>query len=115
MRKKANRRSPCPIACSLDVIGDKWTLLVIRDLYFGRSRFKELIASPEAPPTNILTDRLSKLLDAGMIRQVAASDGTKHRAYELTQKGIELLPVLETMRDWGLKWIPKTKVQLTRY
>jgi DNA-binding HxlR family transcriptional regulator len=114
MSKKVKKRSPCPIACSLDVIGDKWTLLVIRDLYFGRSRFKELSTSPEAPPTNILTERLTRLLDAGMIRQVAASDGTKHRAYELTQKGVELLPVLETMRDWGLKWIPNTKALVTR-
>lgn len=110
MRTTIKTRSPCPIACSLDVLGDKWTLLVIRDLYFGRTRFKDLSASPESPPTNILSERLSRLLEAGIIKQVAASDGTKHRAYELTQKGLELLPVLEKMRDWGLKWIPKTKV-----
>jgi DNA-binding HxlR family transcriptional regulator len=49
-----------------------------------------------------------------MIRQIAASDGTKHRAYALTQKGIELMPVLQTMKDWGLKWIPNTKALVTR-
>jgi DNA-binding HxlR family transcriptional regulator len=114
MGKKLEKRSPCPIACSLDVIGDKWTLLVIRDLYFGKTRFKELSASPEAPPTNILSERLTRLQDAGMIRQIAASDGTKHRAYALTQKGIELMPVLQTMKDWGLKWIPNTKALVTR-
>lgn len=109
MSAKSKRRSPCPIACSLDLIGDKWTLLIVRDLYFGRSRFKELCSSPETPPTNILTERLNRLLDAGMVKQVAASDGTRHKAYELTDKGLSLMPVLEQLRDWGLKWLPNTR------
>jgi len=56
----STRRSPCPVACSLDLIGDKWTLLVIRDLLFGRSRFKDFAASPEGIPTNILSERLGR-------------------------------------------------------
>jgi DNA-binding HxlR family transcriptional regulator len=112
MSQKEKKRSCCPIACGLDLFGDRWTLLVIRDLYFGRCRFKELSSSPEAPPTNILAERLNRLLKAGIVRQVAANDGTKHRAYELTSKGMELLPLLEHMRDWGLKWIPHTKAMI---
>ena len=114
MKAKTSRRSPCPIACSLDLLGDKWTLLVIRDLYFGASRFKELSASPESPPTNILTERLNRLLSAKIIRQVPADDGTKHRAYELTPQGLELAPILAKVRDWGLKWIPDTEVLIGR-
>jgi len=112
--EKKKRRSPCPLACSLDLIGDKWTLLIIRDLHLGRSRFKELASSPESPPTNILTERLKRLSSSGMIRQVPSSDGTKHRAYELTEKGQELLPVLRELRDWGLKWIADTEAFLCK-
>jgi DNA-binding HxlR family transcriptional regulator len=111
--KKEGRRSPCPIACSLDIIGDRWTLLVIRDLILGRSRFKEMIASPEEPPTNILTDRLNRLVAGEIVERTAASDGTKHLAYALTAKGRALKPVLQSMRDWGLDWIEGTEAKMT--
>jgi DNA-binding HxlR family transcriptional regulator len=101
---KDERRSPCPIACGLDIFGDRWTLLVVRDLFFGRSRFKEMATSPEEPPTNILSERLQRLLDHGIVEQVAASDGTLHRGYQLTKKGQALRPILESIRDWGLRW-----------
>ncbi len=104
------RRSPCPVSCSLDIFGDRWTLLVVRDLMLGRSRFKEFVESPEGIPTNILTDRLERLLRVGIIRQIPASDGTKRLAYELTEKGDALRPVLKTMRDWGLAWEKGTAV-----
>src|SRR5438477_2426160 len=98
----APMRSPCPVAFSLDIFGDRWTLLVIRDLFFGRTRFKEFAASPEGIPTNILTDRLERLLARGIIEQIPAEDGTKRMAYRLTKKGKALGPVLRAMRDWGL-------------
>ncbi|HEV2692152.1 MAG TPA: helix-turn-helix domain-containing protein [Verrucomicrobiae bacterium] len=98
------RRSACPVACSLDIFGDRWTLLVIRDLFLGRSRFKEFTASPEGIPTNILTDRLERLLTHGTIEQIPAADGTKRLAYRLTEKGKALGPMLKAMRDWGLAW-----------
>jgi DNA-binding HxlR family transcriptional regulator len=101
---KSERRSPCPISCGLDIFGDRWTLLVVRDLFFGRSRFKEMATSPEEPPTNILSERLQRLLDHGIVEQVAASDGTLHRGYQLTKKGQALRPILESIRDWGLRW-----------
>ncbi|WP_395749096.1 winged helix-turn-helix transcriptional regulator [Prosthecobacter sp.] len=106
------RRSPCPVACALDLFGDRWTLLVIRDLMLGRSRFKDFSASPEGIPTNILSDRLERLLESGIVRQIPAADGGKRMAYELTQKGEALRPILKSMRDWGLTWEPGTKVLL---
>jgi DNA-binding HxlR family transcriptional regulator len=104
------RRSPCPVACSLDLMGDRWTLLVVRDLMMGAERFKEITASPEGIPTNILSDRLGRLLESGVVVQVAAADGSRHPAYRLTEKGRELIPILGAMRDWGLKWEPGTRV-----
>lgn len=104
----SSRRSPCPVSCALDLLGDRWTLLVIRDLILGRNRFKDFISSPEGIPTNILSDRLERLLAAGIIRQVPAADGGKRMAYELTEKGLALRPVLKSLRDWGLTWEPGT-------
>lgn len=106
------RRSPCPVACSLDILGDRWTLLVIRDLVLGRSRFKEFVASPEGIPTNILSDRLTRLLRHGIVEQIPAADGSKRLAYQLTEKGRALLPLLEALRDWGLAWEEGTQVLL---
>ena len=108
VRSAPSRRSPCPVACSLDIFGDRWSLLLIRDLVLGRSRFKDFAASPETIPTNILSDRLERLLDHKIIAHAPAADGTKHRAYCLTEKGRALIPILKAMRDWGLKWEPNT-------
>ena len=106
----APRRSNCAVACSLDIFGDRWTLLIIRDLFYGRSRFKDFTASPEGIPTNILTDRLDRLQVHGIIEQIPAEDGTKHLAYRLTEKGRALGPILRSIRDWGLAWEKSTRV-----
>ncbi len=106
----SKRRSPCPVACLLDIVGDRWTLLVVRDLMLGRSRFKEFAASPESVPTNILSDRLRRLLEHGIVRQLPAAEGAKHLAYQLTPKGEALRPVLKSMRQWGLEWEQGTQV-----
>ena len=106
------RRSPCPVACALDILGDRWTLLVVRDLVLGRSRFRDFAGSPEGIPTNILSDRLGRLLGSSVVRRIPAADGTKRLAYELTAKGRALLPILRSIRDWGLKWEPGTRVGL---
>ena len=106
------RRSPCPVACLLDLMGDRWTLLVVRDLMFGRSRFKDFTASPERIPTNILSDRLARLLRHRIVDQIPAEDGTKRLAYRLTAKGAALRPVLEAMRDWGLAHAPGSRAAL---
>jgi DNA-binding HxlR family transcriptional regulator len=104
------RRSPCPIACSLDILGDRWSLLVVRDLILGRNRFRDFAASPEGIPTNILSDRLERLLHHRIIEQIPARDGTKRLAYRLTEKGEALRPVLKAVRDWGLAWEKSTRV-----
>jgi len=112
MKSPAGRRSPCPVACSLDILGDRWTLLVVRDLFLGRTRFKEFAASPEGIPTNILSDRLKRLQECGVIEQAAAEDGGKHRGYRLTAKGQGLRTVLAALRDWGLAWEPTSRVMM---
>jgi DNA-binding HxlR family transcriptional regulator len=91
-------------------LGDRWTLLVIRDLLLGRSRFKDFLASPEGIPTNILTERLKRLLGHGVIEQMPAADGSRRLAYRLTRKGDALRPILRGLRDWGLEWEDGTKV-----
>jgi DNA-binding HxlR family transcriptional regulator len=105
-------RSPCPVACVLDICGDRWTLLIVRDLMFGRSRFKDFSASPEGIPTNILSDRLARLLRHGLAEQVPAEDGSMRLGYRLTEKGRSLGPILKAMRDWGLNWEPATKAMM---
>jgi DNA-binding HxlR family transcriptional regulator len=107
------RRSPCPVSCSLDIFGDRWTLLVVRDLVLGRHRFKEFSASPEGIPTNILAERLERLRAHEIIEITEAADGSRHPAYQLTTKGRALEPVLKAVRDWGLKWERGTQARLT--
>ena len=108
-KNAASRRSSCAVACSLDIFGDRWSLLIVRDLFFGRTRFKDFSGSPEGIPTNILTDRLERLLAHRVIEQIPAEDGTKRLAYRLTEKGKALRPVLEAIRDWGLAWDKSTR------
>ena len=87
-------RSPCPIANALDLLGDKWTLLVIRDLlFFGRRRFNELQSSPEGIPTNILSDRLRRLEEHGVLVKVPYQTRPPRHEYHLTPKGADLLPI----------------------
>ncbi len=93
-------------------MGDRWTLLVVRDLLLGRTRFKDFASSPEGIPTNILSDRLDRLLRHGVVAQIPAADGTKRLAYQLTPKGQALGPVLIAIRDWGLKWEKGTQALL---
>jgi len=109
--EQASRRSPCPVACALDLFGDRWTLLVIRDLFLGRTRFKDFTASPEGIPTNILSDRLERLSEGGLISRVPL-EGGKRFAYELTEKGKALKPVLLAMKEWGLRWEEGTRADL---
>jgi len=107
------RRSVCPVACSLDLLGDRWTLLVVRDLWLGRSRFRDFTASPERIPTNILSERLERLIAHGVVEKVPAADGSKRLGYRLTEKGKALGPILAALRDWGLTWQPGTRALLT--
>lgn len=87
-------------------------MLVIRDLLLGRTRFRDFLASPEGIPTNILSERLERLVDAGLVERILAEDGSGRPAYRLTSKGSALGPVLRSLRDWGLAWIDGTRASL---
>jgi DNA-binding HxlR family transcriptional regulator len=106
------RRSACPIACALDVLGDKWTLLVVRDLMGGKSYFKEFLASPEKIATNILAERLARLAANGFVERYPASDIAGRDAYRLTEKGRSLRGLMDQIKTWGLKHIDGTRARL---
>lgn len=94
-----HKRSPCPIACTLDILGDKWTLLLIRDMLFGRSHFNEFCRSPEKIATNILADRLEKLLAHGLAEKYTSDEIPVRDAYRLTAIGRSLKSVLEVAKN----------------
>ncbi|HPG06414.1 MAG TPA: helix-turn-helix domain-containing protein [Saprospiraceae bacterium] len=98
-------RSDCPISCSLDVFGDRWSLLIIRDIMLrGKLSYGEFLGSEEKISTNILANRLSVLEAEGIItKQVAPTNKSKY-LYHLTRKGIDLLPIIIEIMDWGAKY-----------
>lgn len=101
------KRSPCPIANTLDLVGDKWTLLIARDLlFFGKRRYRELAASPEGIPSNILADRLRRMEAEGLIEKAPYQGHPVRYAYALTPKGADLRPVLVALIEWGNRHIP---------
>jgi DNA-binding HxlR family transcriptional regulator len=103
-------RSPCAVACSLDLVGDKWSLLVVRDLLRGSVTYGDLQKSPEGIPTNILADRLKRLEEAHLISKSAYQEHPVRYAYKLTEKGRDLGDVLLAFVRWGKKYIPGTQV-----
>lgn len=103
-------RSACAVANSLDLVGDKWSLLVVRDLLHGKHTYGELAASPEGIPTNILADRLKRLESAGIIVKTPYQERPIRYSYALTQKGKDLGAVLLAFVRWGKHHIPGTVV-----
>jgi len=101
-------RSRCPVACTLDLLGDKWTLLLVRDLLLGKSTYSEFQQSPEGIPSNILAERLKRLLARGVAEKVLYQQRPKRYRYRLTRKGRDLYPVLSAMIDWGNRHVPGT-------
>jgi DNA-binding HxlR family transcriptional regulator len=99
----ASRRSLCPVSCTLDLLGDRWTLLVVRDLVRGKHRYSEFVESPEGIPSNILADRLQRLRRRGIVRARRYSSHPPRVEYHLTPKGEDLRPILRAMVDWGVK------------
>lgn len=104
------KRSCCPITNALDILGDKWTLLVIRDLVLGKRRYQEFMSSPEQIASNILADRLKQLGASGLVTRRAYQQKPTRYEYVLTKKGKGLGPVLETLIVWGQKHFPGTIV-----
>jgi DNA-binding HxlR family transcriptional regulator len=101
-------RSICAIANSLDIVGDKWSLLVVRDLLHGKRTYGELAQSPEGIPTNILADRLKRLESAGIVTSTPYQERPVRLAYTLTPKGGALGDVLLAFVRWGKQYIPGT-------
>lgn len=103
-------RSPCAVASTLDLVGDKWSLLVVRDMLHGKNTYSQLLASPEGIPTNILADRLKRLEEAGIIVRAAYQSHPVRYAYSLSKKGEALGGILLAMVGWGKRYIPGTRV-----
>ena len=101
-------RSACAVANSLDIVGDKWSLLVVRDLLHGKRTYGELVNSPERIPTNILADRLKRLESAGIITRTPYQQRPMRYAYTLAPKGSALGEVLLAFVRWGKQHIPGT-------
>jgi DNA-binding HxlR family transcriptional regulator len=108
-KRAMRRRSACPVANTLDIVGDKWSLLIVRDMRHGKRTYGELADSPEGIPTNILADRLRRLEDAGIVVRSAYQDHPPRYAYTLTDKGNELGELLQALVRWGKKHIPGTR------
>jgi DNA-binding HxlR family transcriptional regulator len=101
-KPRLRRRSGCPVSISLEIFGDRWSLLIIRDLMVrGFRTFKEFEGSSEGIATNILSDRLRKMKAAGIICEEAEKEDKRRVNYRLTEKGIDLAPVLLDLLIWG--------------
>ena len=100
-------RSGCPVSLGLDVFGDKWTLLIVRDLTFnGKRHFGELLMSDERISTSILANRLKMLTNEGILTRTDNPNHKQKRVYSLTEKGIDLLPILMQVCIWSYKYKP---------
>lgn len=103
----AQHRSGCPVSMSLDLFGDKWSLLIVRDLMVrGYRTFREFQRSGEGIATNILTDRLKKLEEGGILFHERVEDDGRSTHYRLTEKGISLAPVMLELLLWGARHEP---------
>ncbi|WP_300604211.1 helix-turn-helix domain-containing protein [Niabella sp.] len=101
----SKQRSDCPISCSLDIFGDKWSLLIIRDVMLrGKCSYSEFLKSEEKIATNILTSRLALLEEAQILSKEVAPENRSKFIYHLTQKGADLLPIIIELMDWGARY-----------
>lgn len=103
-------RSYCPISLSLEVFGDTWTLLVLRDMMFaGKRHFRELLQSDEHISSNILADRLARLVAHGLLTRADDPTHKQKAIYSLTEKAIALLPVIVQIGAWSSRWVPDAR------
>jgi DNA-binding HxlR family transcriptional regulator len=106
---KRLKRSDCPLSCTLDLIGDKWSLLIVRDLLFGSSRYGELLNSGEGIPTNILSQRLKHLEQAGIVERQDSTQPRSRYDYRLSEAGLKLAPAVRALAEWGRSEIAGTR------
>jgi DNA-binding HxlR family transcriptional regulator len=109
MRHTQQRRSNCPINFALETFGDPWSLLIIRDIvYFGKKTYGEFLASEEGMATNILASRLVRLEEQGILVKKPSEQDKRKEEYALTEKGLDLIPVLAEMANWSAQHDPQT-------
>jgi DNA-binding HxlR family transcriptional regulator len=109
--KERQRRSDCPISSALDLFGDKWSLLVMRDVLLrGKSHYRDFLASEEGIATNILADRLARLEIAGLIQRTSDDPHSGRQEYHTTAKGKDLIPLLLEIMAWSAKHDPRAAV-----
>jgi len=105
------RRSPCPIAYGLDFFGDKWSLLIVRDIaLYGRHNYGQFESAGEGIATNILANRLKNLVANGIVEKIRDPAHGSKRIYRLTKKGIDLLPMIVEIILWSAKHDPQSPV-----
>ena len=106
-----DQRSGCPINLTVELLGDRWSLVILRDIMFGGRRTYGVLLSEsdEGISSNILADRLRKLLDAGMLTKKDDPSHKQKSVYSLTEKSISLVPIFAQLGAWGRRWLPTTK------
>ncbi len=109
MERTYESQQSCPIARTLDIIGDRWTVLVLRDLSGGGRRFQDLLTSLEGISPNLLADRLKTLEAHGIVGRSFYSEHPPRAQYRLTEKGTALQPTLDALRDWGERYEPRRR------
>lgn len=109
MKQTISRRSDCPINFSLETFGDMWSLLIVRDIvYFGKKTYGEFLDSDEHIATNILASRLYQLEQKGILAKTRCETDKRKEIYILTEKGLDLIPILLEMANWGAHHDPQT-------
>lgn len=118
-KNKHNLRSQCPVACGLDIVGDHWTLLIVRDLLMlGRHEFRDILEGDEGISSNILSDRLAKLQQDGLVASIVHPDNKRRKLYYLTPKGKDLIHIMVAVAGWASKhlhdqvFIPEDRMKL---
>jgi DNA-binding HxlR family transcriptional regulator len=112
---RKDTRSSCPISLSLEIFGDRWTLLVLRDVIFGGARhFRELLANPERISSNILADRLALLVEHGLLTRTDDPSHKQKVTYSLTEQAIQLVPLFAQLNVWGMRHLPVNEVHAAR-
>src|SRR4051812_13463479 len=107
--KKQERRSDCPISFVLETVGDTWSLLIVRDIvYFGKKTYGEFLESEEKIATNILATRLASMEQNGILVKKPHPKDKRKEVYELTEKGLDLIPIMLEMANWSFKHDPQT-------